>query len=203
MLFFPLIVIFFMVFNLTLLMNLRDENKALQDVLVDFKNVSRDLYAVHESMLNMTNADQAFIVTGEISFLKQFIQSSIAFKANIYSLKQSLISLPLAYKVLEEVEVTLLQWLNISYPEIKKYEENITPSAARQLSQSLDPRVQIKAIKQMTDGVALVKNMWYEHVIDVVKHDKGQVNIMQLTGMGILFIMILSVVLFMVWIRRL
>jgi len=182
--------------NLTLLTKLHDENKTLQNVILDFRNVSRDLYELHSSMLNMMNADQAFVATAKIPFLKDFIQSSEKFKSNIYSLKQSLVSLPLAYKMLEEVEVIFLKWLNTSYPNLKNYQHNISQTAASQLSQSLDENVRTQAIQQITSLVTQVKNMWYEHVVIVAKQMNDKARLIQITGIGITIGTVLLLILF-------
>lgn len=199
-LFIPIIMLFLLMVNLTLLTKMHDENKVLQQVILDFKNVSRDLYNLHKSMLNMMNADQAFVDTAQIPFLKDFIHSSQQFKANIYSLKQSLVSLPLAYKMLEEVEIVFLKWLNTSYPNIKTYQGNISQSVASQLSQSLDESVRTQAIKEMTEHVAQVKNMWYQHVVTVVKQVNGKTSMIQFISISITLGTVLLLILFSLWV---
>ena len=201
-LFIPIIMLFLMMVNLTLLTKLHDENKVLQHVILDFRNVSRDLYELHKSMLNMMNADQAFVATAKIPFLKEFIQSSETFKANIYSLKQSLVSLPLAYKILEEAEITFLKWLDTSYPNIKTYQGNISQSVASNLSQSLDEGVRTKAIQQITGHVTQVKNMWYEHVVTVVKQVNSQASMIQFISISITLVTVLLLILFSLWVVR-
>lgn len=202
LLFLSVIITFFMMLNLMVLSTLQNENKKLQTVILDFRNVSRDLYELHRSMLNMVNADQAFAATAQIPFLQQFIQSSEDFKANIYSLKQSLISLPLAYKILEEVESTFLRWINTSYPNIKSYQHNTSQAAATSLSRSLDESIRTKAIQQITGLVAQVKNMWYEHVVAVVKEVNSKASYIQIRVIGITVMMVLMLILFSFWITR-
>lgn len=194
----PIIVTFCLIFNFALLTNLHHENKVLQNVILDFRHVSKDLYELHRSMLNMVNADQAFAATAEIPFLKQFILSSDEFKANIYSLKQSLVSLPLAYKVLEEVEFTFLRWLNTSYPDMKRYQGNVSQSVASELSQSLDESVRTKAIQQITGLVAQVKDMWYEHVIVVVEQANANAKSIQHKSI----VITLGGIVFLAWVVR-
>ncbi|MDF1684662.1 MAG: hypothetical protein P1U36_08410 [Legionellaceae bacterium] len=201
-LFLSVIITFFMMLNLMSLSTLQNENKKLQTVILDFRNVSRDLYELHRSMLNMVNADQAFAATAQIPFLQQFIQSSEDFKANIYSLKQSLISLPLAYKMLEEVESTFLRWLNTSYPDIKSYKHNTSQTVASNLSRSLDESIRTKAIQQITGLVAQVKNMWYEHVVTVVKNVNSKARFIQIISIGITAGIVLLLILFSFWITR-
>jgi|TARA_R110002126_G_scaffold187410_1_gene336053 CHASE3 domain sensor protein len=197
-----IIITFFMMVNLTLLTVLQNQNKALQNVILDFRNVSRDLYELHRSMLNMVNADQAFATTEQIPFLQQFIKSSDEFKANIYSLKQSLISLPLAYKMLEEVESIFLSWLNTSYPNIKRYQNTTSQAEASRLSQSLDESIRTEAIQHITGLVAQVKNLWYQHVVTVVNDVNAKARFIQIRSIAMAIGTVLFLILFSFWITR-
>ena len=185
-----------MMINMTLVSKLHDENKTLQNVILDFRHVSRDLYELHRSMLNMMNADQAFVATEKIVFLEQFIQSTEEFKKNMYSLKLSLVSLPLAYKTLEEVEVILSRWLDTSYPKIKDYQHNISQSAASHLSRSLDENIRTQAIQKITGFVSQVKDMWYEYTLTVTKQVGEQAKSTQRMSTAITIGMVFLLVLF-------
>lgn len=198
LLFLSIIITFFMMVNLALLTTLQDQNKTLQTVLIDFRNVSRDLYELHRSMLNMTNADHAFIATGDISFLKQFMQSSKDFKANIYSLKQSVISLPLAYKMLEEIEVILLRWLDISYPNLK--DEQKTLQSAAQIRQALNESVRTNATEEMTALLVQVKDTWYAHVVVVVAKVNSKASQIQFRSIAVTLGTIILLIVFSFWI---
>lgn len=198
LLFLSIIITFFMMMNLMLLRTLQNENKTLQTVLIDFRNVSRDLYELHRSMLNMTNADHAFIVTGDISFLKQFIQSSKDFKANIYSLKQSVISLPLAYKMLEEIEVILLKWFDISYPDFNDTQKTL--ASASQIRQSLNESIRTNATKEMTVLLVQVKDTWYAHVVSVVAEVNGKASQIEYEGIAVTLGTIILLIVFSFWI---
>ncbi|MDF1826962.1 MAG: hypothetical protein P1U39_01645 [Legionellaceae bacterium] len=193
-----IIITFFMVVNLALLTTLQNENKTLQTVLIDFKNVSRDLYELHRSMLNMTNADHAFIATGDISFLKQFMQSSKDFKANIYSLKQSVISLPLAYKMLEEIEVILLKWLDVSYPDLKDHQKTL--ESAAHIRQALNESVRIHAIEEMTALLVQVKDTWYAHVVAVVAEVNSKARLIEFRSIAMTLGTIILLIVFSFWI---
>gem|GEM_PF-2418177 len=186
--------------NLTLLTTLQNEKKTLQHLLIDFRNVSRDLYELHRSMLNMTNADHAFVVTGGLSFLKEFIQSSKEFKSNIYSLKQSVVSLPLAYKMLEEIEVILLGWLNTSYPDIKDVQKTL--QSAAHLRQALNEGVRTKATEEMTILLVQVKDRWYAHVIAVVKQVNDKSRRIQIRSIAMALGTVLFMILFSFWVTR-
>lgn len=198
LLFLSIIIMFFMMVNLALLTTLQSENKTLQTVLIDFRNVSRDLYELHRSMLNMTNADHAFIVTGDISFLKQFMQSSKDFKANIYSLKQSVISLPLAYKMLEEIEMILLRWLDISYPDLKDHQKTL--QSAAQIRQALNESVRINAIDEMTTLLVQVKDRWYAHVVEVVAKVNSKAWLIEVRSIAMTLGTLIILIVFSYWI---
>ncbi|NCT56149.1 MAG: hypothetical protein GW760_00295 [Legionella sp.] len=198
LLFLSIIITFFMMVNLALLTTLQSENKTLQTVLIDFRNVSRDLYELHRSMLNMTNADHTFIITGDISFLKQFMQSSKDFKANIYSLKQSVISLPLAYKMLEEIEVIFLRWLDISYPDLN--DDQKTLASATQIREALNESVRIKAIAEMTILLVQIKERWYAHVVEVVAKVNSKAWLIEVRSIAMTLGAVIFLIVFSFWI---
>jgi CHASE3 domain sensor protein len=198
LLFLSIIITFFMMVNLALLTSLQSENKTLQTVLIDFRNVSRDLYELHRSMLNMTNADHTFIITGDISFLKQFMQSSKDFKANIYSLKQSVISLPLAYKMLEEIEVIFLRWLDISYPDLN--DDQKTLASATQIREALNESVRIKAIAEMTILLVQIKERWYAHVVEVVAKVNSKAWLIEVRSIAMTLGAVIFLIVFSFWI---
>jgi len=190
---FSVIIAFFMMMNLVLMNKLYDGNKTLQNVILNFKDVSAELYKLHRTMLNMINAQHGFAITKNASYSTKFVRSSEQFKVELDLLKQSFISLPLAYKLFEEVQQIHLEWFNVAYSEIEAVQK--APQSQAALNDLMKKSVDMHSPDEIKALVTQAKDMWYEYVLmmekQVNKQSKSIQAIIQNISIGIMLLLAL------------